>query len=80
MSLTYLLVPGAWLGGWCWRYVAADLRGASNTVIPATLTGLGERAHLLSPEIDLNCHISDIVGMFEHRDLHDVILVGHSYV
>jgi pimeloyl-ACP methyl ester carboxylesterase len=48
-------------------------------VIPATLTGLGERAHLLSPEIDLNCHISDIVGMFEHRDLHDVILVGHSY-
>jgi pimeloyl-ACP methyl ester carboxylesterase len=79
MSLTYLLVPGAWLGGRCWRYVAADLRGASNTVIPATLTGLGERAHLLSPEIDLNCHISDIVGMFEHRDLHDVILVGHSY-
>ena len=76
---TYLLLPGAWLGGWCWRYVAADLRAAGHTVLPATLTGLGERAHLLSPEIDLNCHISDIVGMFEYRDLHDVILVGHSY-
>jgi pimeloyl-ACP methyl ester carboxylesterase len=43
------------------------------------LTGLGERAHLLSPDIDLDTHISDIVGLFEHRDLHDVILVGHSY-
>lgn len=76
---TYLLVPGAWLGGWCWKYVALDLRAAGHEVIPATLTGLGERAHLLSPEIDLDCHISDIVGIFEYRDLHDVILVGHSY-
>ena len=76
---TFLLVPGAWLGGWCWRYVAADLRAAGHTVIPATLTGLGERAHLLSREIDLDKHISDIVGLFEYRDLHDVILVGHSY-
>ena len=75
----FLLVPGAWLGGWCWRYVAADLRAAGHTVIPATLTGLGERAHLLSRDIDLDTHISDIVGLFEYRDLHDVILVGHSY-
>lgn len=76
---TFLLVPGAWLGGWCWRYVAADLRANAHTVIPATLTGLGERAHLLSREIDLDTHISDIVAMFEYRELHDVILVGHSY-
>jgi pimeloyl-ACP methyl ester carboxylesterase len=76
---TFLLVPGAWLGGWCWEYVAADLRAAGHTVIPATLTGLGERAHLLRREIDLDTHISDIVGLFEYRDLHDVILVGHSY-
>ena len=76
---TYLLVPGAWLGGWCWEHVAAELRVAGHTVIPATLTGLGERAHLLSREIDLDTHISDIVGLFEYRDLHDVILVGHSY-
>jgi pimeloyl-ACP methyl ester carboxylesterase len=76
---TYLLVPGAWLGGWCWKYIALDLRAAGHTVIPATLTGLGERAHLLRRQIDLDTHISDIVGLFEYRDLHDVILVGHSY-
>ena len=76
---TFLLVPGAWLGGWCWRYVAADLRGAGHTVIPATLTGLGERSHLLSPEIDLETHVSDIVGLFHYRDLHGVTLLGHSY-
>lgn len=75
----FLLVPGAWLGGWCWRYVASDLRAAGHAVIPATLTGLGERAHLLSRDIDLDTHVSDIVGLFEYRDLHDVILVGHSY-
>jgi pimeloyl-ACP methyl ester carboxylesterase len=48
-------------------------------MIPATLTGVGERAHLLSPDINLDTHISDIVALFECRDLHDVILVGHSY-
>jgi hypothetical protein len=51
---TFLLVPGAWLGGWCWRHVAPDLRAAGHSVIAATLTGLGERAHLLSPDIDLD--------------------------
>ena len=76
---TFLLVPGAWLGGWCWRHVARDLCVDGHRVIPATLTGLGERAHLLSPDIDLDKHISDIVALFEYRDLHDVILVGHSY-
>lgn len=76
---TFLLVPGAWLGGWCWRYVTPELRAAGHTVILATLTGLGERAHLLSREIDLDTHISDIVGLFEYRELHNVILVGHSY-
>jgi pimeloyl-ACP methyl ester carboxylesterase len=76
---TFLLVPGAWLGGWCWRYVAADLRAAGHTVICATLTGLGERAHLLSRDINLETHISDIACLFHYRDLHEVILVGHSY-
>jgi pimeloyl-ACP methyl ester carboxylesterase len=76
---TFLLVPGAWLGGWCWRDVAADLRAAGHTVIGATLTGLGERAHLLSRETGLDKHVSDIVGLFHYRDLHEVILVGHSY-
>jgi pimeloyl-ACP methyl ester carboxylesterase len=76
---TYLLVPGAWLGGWCWRYVVADLQVAGHTVIPATLTGLGERAHLLSPAISLETHVADIVNLFDYQDLHEVILVGHSY-
>lgn len=76
---TFLLAPGAWLGGWCWKYVAAELRVAGHRVIPVTLTGLGERAHLLSRAIDLDTHISDIVGLFEYRDIYNVILVGHSY-
>jgi pimeloyl-ACP methyl ester carboxylesterase len=76
---TFLLVPGAWLGGWCWKHVDLDLRASGHRVVPATLTGVGERAHLLSREIGLDAHVSDIVGLFEYRDLHDVILVGHSY-
>jgi hypothetical protein len=54
---TFVFVPGEWLGGWCWLYVAADLRAAGNTVVDVTLTGLGERAHLLSREIELETHI-----------------------
>ena len=76
---TFVLVPGAWLGGWCWQSVASDLRAAGHTVIPATLTGLGERAHLMSRNIDLETHVTDVVNLFEYRDLRDVMLVGHSY-
>jgi pimeloyl-ACP methyl ester carboxylesterase len=75
----FLLVPGAWLGGWCWRDVVAPLQAAGHTVICATLTGLGERAHLLSPQIGLYTHIADIVGLLHYRDLSRVVLVGHSY-
>ena len=75
----FLLVPGAWLGGWCWRDVAAPLRAAGHVVIEATLTGLGERAHLINPEISLETHVSDIVGLLHWRSLDDVVLVGHSY-
>ena len=76
---TFLMVPGAWLGGWCWRDVAADLRAGGHRVIGVTLTGLGERAHLASRETSLETHVLDIVGLFYWRDLHDVTLVGHSY-
>jgi pimeloyl-ACP methyl ester carboxylesterase len=76
---TFVLVPGAWLGGWCWRDVAADLRVAGHTVTGATLTGLGERSHLLNPEIGLRTHVADIVSLLRYRDLNEVILVGHSY-
>jgi pimeloyl-ACP methyl ester carboxylesterase len=76
---TFLLVPGAWLGGWCWRDVARPLRAAGHTVVTATLTGLGERAHLVTPQIGLDTHVSDIVGLFRYRELDDVTLIGHSY-
>jgi pimeloyl-ACP methyl ester carboxylesterase len=75
----FLLVPGAWLGGWCWRDVAPHLQAGGHTVIAATLTGLGERAHLLRPDIGLDTHVADIVGLLHHQDLNDVTLVGHSY-
>jgi pimeloyl-ACP methyl ester carboxylesterase len=76
---TFLFVPGAWLGGWCWRDVATPLRAAGHLVIDATLTGLGERAHLLNPQIGLQTHVADIVGLLHYRDLNGVSLVGHSY-
>lgn len=75
----YVLVHGGWAGGWCWRKCVPPLRDAGHRVFTPTLTGLGERAHLLSPEIDLNTHVADILGVLEYEDLHRVILVGHSY-
>ena len=76
---TYVLVHGGAHGGWCYRDVARLLRSAGHEVFTPTLTGLGERAHLLSPDIDLDTHITDVVAVLRWEDLHDVILVGHSY-
>jgi pimeloyl-ACP methyl ester carboxylesterase len=76
---TYVLVGGAWLGGWCWQRVARRLRDEGLDVYPLTLTGLGERVHLASPEVDLETHITDVVNLIEFEDLHDVVLLGHSY-
>ena len=76
---TFVLVPGAWLGGWAWREVAARLRARGHDVFPITLTGLGERVHLARPEIDLETHIADVVNTIQWNDLDDVILAGHSY-
>ena len=76
---TYLLVHGGWHGGWYWGRVTPLLREAGHEVFTPTLTGLGERAHLLSPEIDLDTHIRDVLGVIKYEDLHDLILVGHSY-
>jgi pimeloyl-ACP methyl ester carboxylesterase len=76
---TYVLVGGAWLGGWCWQRVARRLRDRGHDVYPATLTGLGERVHLASPEVDLDTHITDVVNLIEFEDLREVVLLGHSY-
>ena len=76
---TYLLVHGGWHGGWYWGRVTPLLREAGHEVFTPTLTGLGERAHLLSPEIDLDTHIRDVLGVIKYEDLQNLILVGHSY-
>ena len=76
---TYVLVAGAWLGGWAWHPVTQRLREHGHDVHPVTLTGLGERSNLASPEVDLDTYIADVVGLMEAEDLHDVVLVGHSY-
>ncbi|GAA3097701.1 alpha/beta fold hydrolase [Streptosporangium carneum] len=75
---TYVLVPGFWLGGWAWEKVAAHLREAGHDVHPVTLTGLGDRAHLAGPDVDLDTHIQDIVNVIVYADLREVILVAHS--
>jgi pimeloyl-ACP methyl ester carboxylesterase len=76
---TYVLVGGGWLGGWCWRPIARQLRADGHDAYPVTLTGLGERVHLASPEINLDTHITDVVNLIRFEDLHDVVLLGHSY-
>lgn len=76
---TVVLVPGFWLGGWCWRPIARRLRAQGHDVYPVTLTGLGERSHLARPEVDLDTHVEDIVNLFQREDLRDAILLGHSY-
>jgi pimeloyl-ACP methyl ester carboxylesterase len=74
----FVLVHGAWHGGWCWRKVAPLLRERGHAVHALTLTGLGERAHLATPEIGLDTHVRDVVRTIEYEDLARVILVGHS--
>jgi pimeloyl-ACP methyl ester carboxylesterase len=76
---TYVLVHGGAHGGWCYQRVAALLRSAGHSVYTPTMTGVGERSHLLRPDIDLDLHIRDIVAVLHYEDLRDVILVGHSY-
>jgi pimeloyl-ACP methyl ester carboxylesterase len=76
---TYVLVHGGGHGGWCYAKVAPRLRAAGHEVYTPTLTGLGERSHLVGPHVTLDLHIRDVVQLLQFEDLHDVILVGHSY-
>lgn len=78
MKRTYVLVHGAWHGGWVWRDVTPALREMGHTVSTPTLTGVGERKHLLTPEVGLDTHVEDIVAHIEMEDLHDIVLVGWS--
>jgi pimeloyl-ACP methyl ester carboxylesterase len=76
---TYLLVHGSGHGGWCWEYVANILRGMGHAVFAPSLTGLGDRYHLRSPQVSLNTHIEDLTDLIDVEDLHSVIIVAHSY-
>jgi pimeloyl-ACP methyl ester carboxylesterase len=79
MPATFVLVHGAWHGGWCYARVAESLRKLGHRVFTPTMTGLGERVHLANPGIDLSVHVTDIVNVLRYEDLHDVVLLGHSY-
>ena len=76
---TFVLVHGAWHGGWAWRPVAARLEAAGHRAVSPTLTGLGERAHLISRQVNLATHIEDVAATLRCEELRDVVLVGHSY-
>jgi pimeloyl-ACP methyl ester carboxylesterase len=76
---TYVLVGGAWLGGWAWKGVARRLRAEGHDVYPVTLTGLGERVHLGRPETDLETHLQDVLNLMRFEDVSRAVLVGHSY-
>ncbi len=76
---TFVLVHGAWHGGWCWRDTAAALRAAGHTVFTPTHSGVGERFHQSAENITLETHIRDVCGCIEWEELNDIVLVGHSY-
>lgn len=76
--VTFVLVHGAWHGGWCWRDVEATLRADGHEVFAPTLSGLAERAHL-APHVDLSTHITEIAGLLLSYDIDEAVLVGHSY-
>jgi pimeloyl-ACP methyl ester carboxylesterase len=76
---TIVIVPAAFHGGWRWKEVRAALQAAGHEVYALTLTGLGERSHLATPEIGLDTHTQDVVNVLEYEDLRDVVLIGQSY-
>ena|SRR5437762_3592620 len=76
---TFVLVHGAWHGSWCWKRVRKALQAQGHDVFTPALTGVGERSHLLSPAVNLDTHIDDVVNLIRWEELSDVVLCGHSY-
>jgi pimeloyl-ACP methyl ester carboxylesterase len=76
---TFVLVHGAWHGAWCWKRVRKALQVQGHDVFTPTLTGVGERSHQLSPDVDLETHIADVVNLIRWEELDSVVLCGHSY-
>ena len=76
---TIVLAHGAWSAAWAWKKMRPLMRAAGHELWTPSYTGLGERAHLASPAVDLDTHIRDVLGVLDMEDLRDVALVGHSY-
>jgi pimeloyl-ACP methyl ester carboxylesterase len=76
---SFVLVHGAWHGSWCWKRVRKELQARGHDVFTPTLTGVADRSHLLSPAVNLETHILDIVNLIHWEELTDLVLCGHSY-
>lgn len=76
---TFVLVPGGWHGGWYFQGLAEALRARGHIAYPASLTGIGERRHLLRADVNLDTHVEDVVQLLRMENLSDVVLLGHSY-
>jgi len=79
MGATFLVCHGAWSAGWAWKKMHPLMAAAGRRLVTPTYTGLGERAHLANPSIDLETHIEDVLNVIQYEDLRDIVLVGHSY-
>jgi pimeloyl-ACP methyl ester carboxylesterase len=76
---TFVLIHGAWHGGWCWKRVRRSLQAQEHDVFTPTLTGVADRSHLLAREVNLETHIADVTNLILWEELSDVVLCGHSY-
>lgn len=76
---TFVLVHGAWRGSWCWKRVRKPLAKRGHEVFTPTLTGVADRSHLISPQVNLDTHITDVVNLIRWEELENVVLCGHSY-
>ncbi len=73
------MVPGAWLGAWCWKNVVPVLEKKGDSAYPVTLTGMGDRAHLATKDVGMETAIRDVLNVIKYNELDDLVLVGHSF-
>lgn len=78
-QITFLVAHGAWSAGWSWKKMHPRMAAAGHRLVTPTCTGLGEREHLASPDVDLETHIQDVLGVIKYEQLRDFVLIGHSY-
>ncbi len=75
----FVLVPGAWLGAWAWKDVLPHLQKGGHAVYPVTLTGMGDRAHLLTKDVGMETAIEDVLNVVKYNEIDEFVLVGHSF-